>query len=152
MVMLRPDVFRFLAESFFSQAADKILYRDTKGEDDNGGTSVPPETCAGTWVGGYCWYLGAKGQSCDTVCASHGSYHEATRTYAGSHGTDSNCYAVLSDLGAPADSDGELEHYPSVGGCNYRIMDYGVSWRRNTAYTSQIASHPEVWRACACAQ
>lgn len=45
------------------------------------GDMTPP--CAGTRIGGACWYKGAQGASCTTVCATHGGYDPATATYAG---------------------------------------------------------------------
>ena len=41
-------------------------------------------TCAGTVVGGRCWYRGAVDQSCTTVCSTHGAVDVATVAYAGS--------------------------------------------------------------------
>ena len=41
-------------------------------------------TCAGTVVGGHCWYRGMVDQSCTTVCATHGAVDPATVAYAGS--------------------------------------------------------------------
>jgi hypothetical protein len=57
---------------------------------------------AGVEVGGACWFLGALGQSCSAVCADVALvYDEATATFAGSGGSDSNCGAVLNALSAP---------------------------------------------------
>lgn len=62
-------------------------------------------SCPGTAVGGACWYLGGPNQNCDTVCASHGMvYAEATKTYAGSAGTNVHCEEVLQALGAGSSS------------------------------------------------
>ena len=90
------------------------------GDERSEGATKPPTTCAGTWVGGYCWYFGAEGESCTEVCASHDGYHKATRTYAGSDGTDSNCYTVLSALGAPPDDDGAVDWELHDLGCIYK--------------------------------
>src|SRR3989338_4032982 len=38
-------------------------------------------SCGGVSVGGACWYYGLVNQSCDTVCAGHGGYSDATHTY-----------------------------------------------------------------------
>ncbi len=40
-------------------------------------------TCAGTTVGGHCWYRGAVNESCIVVCTTHGDVDAATVTYAG---------------------------------------------------------------------
>ena len=58
-------------------------------------------SCAGIPLGGYCWYWGGAGQSCDTGCASHGGCDPSgIETYTGSSGTDANCLAVIQALGA----------------------------------------------------
>lgn len=101
--------------------------------------------CGGVEVGGYCWYLGAEGKNCDQVCVSHGGYHEATRTYAGSDGTDNNCIQVLDALGAP---DGEFRTQSGYEGC-YQFEFEGKSYRRRALYpTNSWASGYR--RACAC--
>ncbi len=108
--------------------------------------------CGGIEIGGYCWYLGAQGQSCDNVCASHGGYHEATRTYAGSEGTSQNCYHILEALGAPPDSDGKLPAMDSIdSGC---YSDWfgttSVFWQRGTLPTTSSSRDSARQRACAC--
>jgi hypothetical protein len=55
----------------------------------------------GVLVGGACWYLASVGnKSCDSVCASKGLACDlaATRDYAGSGGTLTNCHAVIDAL------------------------------------------------------
>jgi hypothetical protein len=118
--------------------------------DDGGGVS----TSVCTPVGGYCWYLSAHYRSCEQVCASYGGYHEATRTFAGSDGTDSNCWAVLSALGAPADTDGvvstDSNPYLPLGCCYYyESEEQEVVWIRYTAPTQPAVSSWD-YRACAC--
>jgi hypothetical protein len=62
-------------------------------DDLSGGFNV----CApGVAVGGFCWFVGGTGADCNSTCAAQGRvYDEATRTYAGSDGTNANCEAVL---------------------------------------------------------
>lgn len=55
-------------------------------------------TCGGAQLAGYCWYYGAASASCDTVCATHGGYNDATHTYAGA--SAANCAAALAAVGA----------------------------------------------------
>lgn len=51
-------------------------------------------------TGGFCWFLGDFGESCDDTCVAAGRvYDDATRTFAGSGGSNANCNAVLDDLG-----------------------------------------------------
>jgi len=45
------------------------------------GASCPAGTCAGWYNGGYCWYNGASGQSCTTVCSTHGGVAVADAIY-----------------------------------------------------------------------
>jgi len=113
-----------------------------------------PWPCAGTRHGGYCWYLGADDDSCDDVCESHEGYLEATRTFAGSDGTDFSCKRLLSVLGAPPDADGTLEHADTTAGCYYWYSEPGdiVHWTRGTISTSSSSSDRNWYRACACVQ
>lgn len=106
------------------------------------------DSCGGTQAGGHCWYFGAAGASCDNVCASHGGYHEATRTYAGSEGTTSNCDQLLNMLGAPADPSGTGTINLRGLGCYY---SYGTNSRwRDTYPTLSNASSSNRSRVCAC--
>lgn len=59
---------------------------------------LPP--CSGTKVGGYCWHMAPDRQSCAAVCSSRGGYNQATRTFAGSDGTFSNCLEVFNAIKA----------------------------------------------------
>lgn len=55
----------------------------------------------GAEVGGYRWYFGDPGMSCDATCASHGLTCDiiGTRDFAGSGGTNVNCQNVMDALG-----------------------------------------------------
>lgn len=117
---------------------------------ENGGDApgiATEETCAGDVVGGFCWYL-ASGVSCDSICSTNGGYNEATRTYAGSDGTDANCEEVADVLG--------------MSGTNVTVVDAGVgsdgwgcisdngSRLRHERPTNSTAASSGVERACAC--
>ncbi|HAW51060.1 MAG TPA: hypothetical protein DCX54_01845, partial [Flavobacteriales bacterium] len=65
--------------------------------------NAPAPVCDGTIVDGYCWYLGREGLSCNDVCASHGGYDSATRTYAGSSGSSVKCWRVITSLNITLD-------------------------------------------------
>jgi hypothetical protein len=120
-------------------------------------TQQPPAQCAGTRVGGYCWYFGAPGESCNAVCAGHGGYHDATRFYAGSVGTDAQCVAVLDALGAPKGADGIRNDDISAAGCCYldfpeadfQPPDMRVRYLMATTASAQAG---QMQRACACQQ
>jgi hypothetical protein len=121
------------------------------------GTGLPtatPVPCAGTWYWGSCWYLGAGGDSCDEVCESHEGYHEATRFYTGSDGTDYLCFWLLSHLGAPMDADETMENADTTAGCYYWYSEPGdiVHWTRGAIYTSSDSADRDWYRACACVQ
>lgn len=121
------------------------------------GAEQPPAQCAGTRVGEYCWYLGAKGQSCDEVCAPHGGYHDATRFYAGSTGTNAQCTNVLNALGAPSGAAGLRTDDISAGGCCYLDFpdedleppDMRVRYLMATTASARAGL---MSRACACQQ
>lgn len=102
--------------------------------------------CEGILVGGYCWYRGSAGDSCDDVCTNHGGYNAATRTYAGDLGSNSNCVQVLDALSVPASS------LTTVSGCTFGCEnDTLVSDRtRCTDPTSSSDNDPYVERMCAC--
>jgi len=118
---------------------------------------LPPEHCAGTRVGGYCWYFGASGASCDEVCAPHGGYHDATRFYAGSAGTNRQCVDVLDALGAPTGAEGLRNDEISAAGCCYldfpeaefQPPDMRVRYLMATTASAKTGL---ISRACACQQ
>jgi len=106
----------------------------------------PP--CTGVTVGGSCWLLGSSGDSCDTTCNNAGLlYDDATRTYAGSDGSDADCTAVLDALAVTGS--GVTFSGCGVGvGCGY---DNGGSGRlRCSDATTSSASFSTFDRACAC--
>ncbi|MCC7253067.1 hypothetical protein [Hyphomicrobium sp.] len=116
------------------------------GVTDNWSVTTKPD-CGGAMVGGYCWYLGAANQSCTTVCDSHGGYNEATKTYAGSAGTNDNCNAVLTALGVTNMS---FSTYCSTN-CGSGCLQHTSSKRyRTTSATTAGAKYSAYKRACAC--
>lgn len=108
-------------------------------------------------VGGYAWFLGAIGDSCDATCTANGRvYDPATATFAGSGGSDANCSAVLGALGHPGPTPGFLA---SAGiGCIWGVAisgGGGVIGVRDTSPTTSSAVAPtsfgtQIQRACAC--
>jgi len=108
---------------------------------------VESATCAnGAIVGGLCWYLGAAGESCNTVCANQGlAYDPATNTYVGAAGTGANCEAVLDALGVPAGVLLEFDCLNEIG-CYY---DGGRN-RCNVEPVNPAASFGGGAPACAC--
>ena len=109
-------------------------------------TTTAP-TCAGTQVGGHCWYLGAFGANCDTACSSHGGCDLAgTRDYAGSGGTLQNCQNVVSAFlpGVPAQN----ATFSAGVGCELSFPALMV--RVITPTTACSAVDPLGGRFCAC--
>jgi hypothetical protein len=85
------------------------------------------------------------------VCATHGGYNEATRTYAGSEGTNAHCQAVLDALGAPGGAVGTLGGTGKGVGCVYMTA---VDERYRIADMPTTPNDVYTWcrRACACNQ
>ena len=107
-------------------------------------------SCDGTWMGGFCWYLGALNESCDSVCTTHGGYNAGTQTYAGSGGTLANCTAVLNALrggyGTLISDNASALAY----GCVYRTSS-DLSFRYTGTPTTSSSASPVFQRTCACA-
>lgn len=96
-------------------------------------------------VGGFTWFLGADGASCDTTCAAKGlSTAAATTTYAGSDGTDAHCIAVFSAMGV-SEPFGTTNTGSGLGCATG--MGFVV---RDTSPTQNGSGFPGVRRACAC--
>lgn len=99
---------------------------------------------AGKAVGGYCWYMGTSGQSCDTVCSNRSlSYSIQTRNFAGSSGSNENCGAVLDAFSLGS---GTPTGWSNDRGCLYT----GSQRQRGTNTTLSSASFGSSQRACAC--
>jgi hypothetical protein len=110
------------------------------------------DTCAGQYVGGYCWYLTSPGQSCTSACSSHGGCNLAgTKNYAGSSGTNAQCTAVARTLGisdgAEAITNGHGAYY--AYGCSYDHQPRLLKRFVPTATTCG-ASNSLTRRICAC--
>lgn len=107
--------------------------------------------CGGTLVGGYCYYMGATGASCNATCSSHGGVNGATTNYSGHLGSQANCVAVLAAFGYSSGTFYDL----SCGGAAYQIGCYYNTYSpgargRCTDGTSYSAT--DMWSkpACAC--
>ena len=105
--------------------------------------------CTGQSVGGFCWFLGAAGASCDATCSAIGKTCDAgTIAYAGSEGTDANCQAVLTALGHPGAVHSSA--FPEGLGCFF--VSSPPDNIRDTSATTCAAqdTFSVVERACAC--
>ncbi len=100
----------------------------------------------GVKVSDYCWYAGASNEHCDTVCGNVGLiYDPATRSFAGSDGTNSNCQEVLDALGLGS---GSVSTTSNNRGCQFRSSN-NTRYRGTQATTSSGRSSGYL-RACAC--
>lgn len=120
------------------------------------GITISDACCGGgASVGGYCWYLGTSNtESCNDICASHGGCNlVGTRDYAGSGGTDANCTAVMTALGAAGSFN------TSVGGFALGCYTSNFNlWARGTDPTTCEDKGSNyfdplggsIYRACAC--
>ena len=119
---------------------EKFLVKDTAA-----GTCAPCRG-VGVLVGGFCWYLGVAGDSCDTTCSGIGLTCDVAGTvnYAGSSGTSAQCDAVLDALLGP----GNVDTIPGGGlGCHNAIN--GRHFENGS--TTTCAEDPvAAERACAC--
>lgn len=104
-------------------------------------------TCAGSSVGGFCWYLGANDATCTTVCATHGGYSSGTLTYTGSSGTFAHCQQVVLAL-----TGWNIGSYVSDAmsgyGCSY--SDGMSIWMASGATTAGANPPSGYHRICAC--
>mgnify|MGYP003564720886 CR=1 FL=1 len=110
--------------------------------------SIPEPVCEGVEFGGYCWHHGAQNASCNEVCGSHGGYHEATRYFTGSDGSNQNCINVLGALGIY-----EGTFYETTQGGIGCFTINGAPYRyRDTQTTTASATYgtPGRRRVCAC--
>lgn len=116
---------------------------------------VAATACDGNVVGGFCWWLGANGESCTTVCSLHGGYNSGTQTYAGSGGNNTQCGSVASALVAQ----GLLNPTPVAAAANIAgvgglgcASDYSstATTYRITTSTTAAAAQGSTRRMCAC--
>jgi hypothetical protein len=105
--------------------------------------------CSGASVGSYCWYYASsQGQSCDTVCTSHGGCNlTGTQNYAGSSGTNTQCQNVLTALGVSGTVFSTSDQNGS--GCA-RFTDDGTYNGRDSDTTTCSSTYAWAQRACAC--
>lgn len=114
-----------------------------------------PPTCNGTFLIGACWYKGALGESCTTVCASHGGVSPSTVNLVGAsspgdRSRQAACQQVADALStfafnAGVDNVNESDDYGCVEEPDKSRTEL-VS--QNTTVTS--SSHVMLARFCAC--
>jgi hypothetical protein len=117
-------------------------------------STLPSCGPSGRAVGGFCWYAaGDEANNCTQTCAAVGrTYHEATRTFAGSDGTLANCVAVALAFGIgnpPEDVTG----CTTGNGCSVVLPDPDAIFtptRCVTPATTAEAGGDSGFRLCAC--
>lgn len=112
--------------------------------------------CTGFSYGGYCYYFGGRGQSCDATCAQLGGCNAAGTIAIGSGAADNTpCVEVLEGMGAGIDTSFNSAHI-SGAGCT---LSGDVVWRvtnpattcAGTPWTPSVGQNTTPhWRACAC--
>lgn len=116
----------------------------------SGGNCEPVSNCGsgGYSFDDYCYYYGAKGQTCDTVCSSRGGCDLTGTRYIGSSGTNARCIAVADALAVPYTTTSLLGLGGSnTGGCTFLEVSHLA---RYTKATTCGWSSSTAWRLCAC--
>jgi hypothetical protein len=121
---------------------------DTDGDTDaDTDTDTDTGSCvaSGVMIGGHCWYLGSDGQNCTAVCEENDLiYDEATKTFAGSEGTNFDCLDVVKAL---VDTEITLINTTSDGlGC-CASEDFAI---RDETPTGPNTFKSNIKRMCAC--
>jgi hypothetical protein len=112
-------------------------------------TGVTSACLAGRELGGFCWFLGAVDQSCETVCAAHGGFVPSL-AYVGSRaqgGARSRCDAVLTLLTAEGTTQAGYREDGRGVGCH--IFE-GNRWWLTSPSFSATAYHWKAQQACSC--
>jgi hypothetical protein len=106
--------------------------------------------CAGASVGGSCWFKGAVAADCASTCVAQSlGYDLATKTFAGSDGTASNCALVAAALDPGSVFQGDDFGDGGIG-CFILCGNICASPIRDTDPTTATATHAGVARYCAC--
>lgn len=113
-----------------------------------------PPACAGYSYGGNCYYRGTDGQSCTTVCASHGGCDTAaTVNQIGSGGTLAACDAVMEGIDGVARS--TTDNTATVGNGCYSVTSClgscnEIGFRSTSVATTCGDSAAAASRICGC--
>jgi hypothetical protein len=118
----------------------------------------PEPVCDGTLLDGVCWYLGAAGESCNGVCATHGAFSPVSAAVLGTPaqgGSVDGCAAVLGAL--IGFSDTVREGYRDDGrglGCHVYEDDEAptIAWWLASPELSPEVSLEAVRVVCGCSR
>jgi hypothetical protein len=129
------------------------LYGPTTTSSSTTTSTIPSCGPSGQAVGGFCWYFAASGaENCNDVCAAVGrTYDEATRTFAGSDGTTSNCSLVARAIFPIAPAASSDPSCTTGRGCGMYLDPDGTSVERCIAPATTAAAIGDFYRRlCAC--
>lgn len=156
-VALEPDAGAPIAEPAAADAGAEPTPPEPPVPPDTPAPPPQPEPqCAGAAFDGSCWYVGALGASCSTVCATRGGFSPASLAVVGTPeqgGSIDACDAILQAFGAPAGVVNEGFRNDGLGfGCHLFIDAEGTAtawWLTAPDLTPDI-SDPRVRMVCGC--
>jgi len=133
--------------------ADSDTDTDTDADGDTDSDTDSDVDCGdGALLFGICWFLGATGQDCNTVCGSQGGYSDQTPSHVGTVGQGGSledCGQIFSALG-----------YDGAVNAGYRDDDLGLGchrwndgvlwWLENYPEFEPVDSHDGAQIACGC--
>jgi hypothetical protein len=114
--------------------------------------------CDGAFAAGSCWYLGARAQACDDVCATRGGFDPSSVGVVGTPdqgGSIEGCDTVIQALGGPAGVVNEGFREDGLGfGCHVFIDAEGAAsaWWLTSPELSPSVADPNVQPLCGCAR
>ena len=122
---------------------------DTDADSDTDSDTDTALTCGemGRPVAGFCWYRSGVGRHCLEACEDNGGYNQATRTYAGSEGTNINCELVGAAFGF--DSIVSNQH---AGGIGCAVISTALIRDPDPTLESATNDGISAARFCACNQ
>jgi hypothetical protein len=141
-------------DQFVEQNSDTDSREQNSDTDSYETTSTVDVECEdnGLYYTDYCWYLGARGESCIDVCEERGGYNEATAAVVGipeQGGTWEACRDIVrllgfeGEVGAGYRDDGDREGF----GCHFWEGD--IWWLYRPDLTPE-ARFPDAERICSC--
>lgn len=91
-----------MMDASMQHALDASLGADAGRDGSVYNGAVSRGVCEGASALGSCWYLGARGLSCEQACSEHGGFNPTSIALVGTRaqgGTLENCATVMSELG-----------------------------------------------------
>jgi hypothetical protein len=141
-----------MMDASMQPALDASLRADASRDGSARNGAVPRSVCEGASALGSCWYLGARGLSCEQACSERGGFDPASIALVGTRaqgGTLENCATVMSALGVRGMVMAAVR-LDDVGiGCHrWATLDYWLA--ADTVLYTGSSSAPLAELACAC--